>query len=431
MRSLTILCLLGATQTAYGIGIDLSQIYKNGFRVFAADANPTSSAVSPVTTSAAPAPASTGRPALQLPPPMPKKWPSVDQTNFITGDLLKDPLVQDALAYVQSVVPASLLSIAPSTYVSGSTVKYTADANANCYWPSNLCVRAAAGNGYQADVYTCPQPGTWGISFDDGPTVDPVTHDDSAAIRAQLDKMNIKGTFFVVGSNVIQNPQIVLDEYNDGHQIGVHTWTHHPLTSCTNEQIVAELKYAEAIVYNATGQIPYFFRPPYGDIDDRVRAIANALGYSVTIWDKDDLAADQTTTSVSVANKLINTATSTWFTNYTAGFISLSHDIDPFTSGVILSILQYVDANRATIKLNIEPVGTCVNKPWFRPLKNATATTTTSASASSTAAASASSSPSPTNGSNLVSGSASTFKGLGLQLVSAAAALAFGVAMNF
>ncbi|KAI9193535.1 uncharacterized protein BJ171DRAFT_635714 [Polychytrium aggregatum] len=334
------------------------------------------------------------RATLQIPPPMPAQWPSIDQTNFITGNLLTDPLVQDALAYVQSVVPASLLNIPPSTFVSGATVKYNSDVNANCYWPYNLCVRTAAGNGYQADVYTCPQPGTWGISFDDGPTVDPVTHDDSAAIRAQLDKMNIKGTFFVVGSNVIQNPQIVLDEYNDGHQIGVHTWTHHPLTACTNEQIVAEIKYAEAAIYNATGQVPNFFRPPYGDIDDRVRAIANALGYTVTIWSQDDLAADQDTTSAAIGQSLINSATSTWLSNSSASFVSLSHDITPFTSSVILGILQYVDANRASIKLNIQAVGS-------------TQATATSTASSTTPSASGAATVGPSSGSASGSSSAS------------------------
>ncbi|KAI9207873.1 uncharacterized protein BJ171DRAFT_578351 [Polychytrium aggregatum] len=312
---------------------------------------------------------------------MPAQWPSTDQSKFITGNLLADPLVQDALAYVQSVVPADLLSIPTSTYISLSTVKYNSDVAKNCYWPGTACVRSAPGNGYQADVYACPQTSTWGISFDDGPTVDLVNHQDSLAIRQQLDKMKIKGTFFVVGSNVIQNPQIVLDEYNDGQQIGVHTWTHHPLTTCTNEQIVAEIKYSEALIYNATGHVPKFFRPPYGDVDDRVRSIVNALGYSVTIWSKDDFAADQTTTSPSIAASLENTVISSWFAPNRPGFISLSHDISPFTSGVILSILQYVQQNRANISLNIVPIGTCMNMPWY---VDGSAITTTSKTAAAT-----------------------------------------------
>ncbi|KAI9202286.1 uncharacterized protein BJ171DRAFT_461443 [Polychytrium aggregatum] len=324
-------------------------------------------------------------PSLQIPPPMPKSWPPDDQQHFIPASFLADPLVQDALAYVQAVVPASILNIPVSTYVSGPTVKYLSDPVANCYWPANQCVRTTATANYKPDVFQCPQQSTWGISFDDGPTNDTVNHYDSIAIRAQLDKMKIKATFFIVGTNLIESPNIVLDEYNDGHQIGVHTWTHHPLTSCTNEQIVAEIKYTEALIYKTIGQVPNFFRPPYGDIDDRVRSILGALGYTITIWDKDDFAADQATTSTAIAQGLINNVTSQWLLPNQPGFVSLSHDITPFTSEVVLGYLKYIDANRASIPLTIEPVGTCVNQPWYR----SNSTSATSSASSSAAGASA------------------------------------------
>ncbi|KAI9208375.1 uncharacterized protein BJ171DRAFT_596152 [Polychytrium aggregatum] len=430
MRSLLIFSVLGAVQTAYGLGFDLSHINLGGFKIMAADSS------TPSATSSAAATVSTGQPVLQIPPPMPATWPSVDQSKFITGDLLKDPLVQEALAYVESVVPASLLNLPVSTYIKDSTVQYKSDPTAYCYWPYNLCVRSAPGNGYEADVYTCPQPGTWGLAFDDGPTIDPVSHNDSIAIHTQLDAMHVKGTFFIVGSNAIQNPQIILDEYNDGQQIGVHTWTHHPLTACTNEQIVAEIKYTEAIIYNATGQVPNFFRPPYGDIDDRVRAVLNALGYTITIWIEDDTAADQSSTSAALATKLINQATSTWFPNSSVSFVSLSHDIDPFTSGVVLGILEYVQQHRSEIKLNIEPVGTCVNKPWYRSgisgLQNATTTTASvSASRTGTSTLTSTNAASPTTaGSNLMSGALATSVYATLPLLaSATLILALGLAM--
>ncbi|RKO92976.1 hypothetical protein BDK51DRAFT_13140, partial [Blyttiomyces helicus] len=123
-------------------------------------------------------------------------------------------------------------------------------------------------------IVTCPQPNVWGITYDDGPIVStPANVSDTVDIRNHLDALGIKATFFIVGSNAIQNPAIINASLMGGHEIGVHTWTHHPMTSLTNQQIVAEIKYTEAQIYNATGVVPNLFRPPYGDIDDRVRAI--------------------------------------------------------------------------------------------------------------------------------------------------------------
>jgi peptidoglycan/xylan/chitin deacetylase (PgdA/CDA1 family) len=99
-----------------------------------------------------------------------------------------------------------------------------------------------------------------------------------------LDEKNISSTFFVVGSRVIERPQILVEEYMQGHEISAHTWSHHPLTSLTNEQIVAELGWTRKAIKAVLGVTPTTMRPPYGDIDDRVRAISLAMGMVPIIW---------------------------------------------------------------------------------------------------------------------------------------------------
>ena len=56
-----------------------------------------------------------------------------------------------------------------------------------------------------------------------------------------------------------------------------HTWSHTALTTQTNEQIVAELGWTREAIRQITGVSPTCMRPPYGDIDDRVRYIAGAM----------------------------------------------------------------------------------------------------------------------------------------------------------
>ncbi|KAI8813915.1 hypothetical protein BJ742DRAFT_384288 [Cladochytrium replicatum] len=319
-------------------------------------------------------------------PIIPAAFPSVDQTKMISGDLLTAEIVTKAMAIVNAAVPANLLAIPPSTYVSGSTVTYKADAASTCYWPSNQCIRRTAITGVPADVYTCPGSGQWGITYDDGPTNNN-GKDDTIAILAALAKQNAKATFFAVGSNVIQFPQILKQADNAGHQIAGHTWTHHPLTSLTNEQVVAELKYTEAVIYQAIGKVPAYFRPPYGDIDDRVRAIAGALGYTAVIWDKDSTDAD-VAESAANADTVFNIINQ-WITAPNAtGFVSLEHDISTFTSNIALRALDAIAAAKAagTFKYTLQPAATC-NGHAFYHFSNTTTTTTTTAAPTAVATA--------------------------------------------
>ena len=46
-----------------------------------------------------------------------------------------------------------------------------------------------------------------------------------------LEDKDLNATFFVVGSRVVSYPDILIAEYMAGHEISVHTWSHH--VSCT------------------------------------------------------------------------------------------------------------------------------------------------------------------------------------------------------
>lgn len=155
--------------------------------------------------------------ALILPPSIPAAWPSIDQSVMISGAFLNDPLVTNALTYVESVVSPRLLAIMPSSYILESTVTYGADPIANCYWPRGACARASDTADFKADVSSCPSENDWGLTYDDGPTVDPVASgNDTPGIRKALAAANLKATFFIVGSNAIRFPQEILNTYNVG-----------------------------------------------------------------------------------------------------------------------------------------------------------------------------------------------------------------------
>ena len=107
---------------------------------------------------------------------------------------------------------------------------------------------------------------------------------DSPRLYDVLKQHNTKATLFIVGSRAISYPETLKRAYNEGHQIAIHTWSHAKVTSLSNVQIVAELKWTEKAIFDIIGVSPIYWRPPYGDVDNRVRNIATQLGFKTSMW---------------------------------------------------------------------------------------------------------------------------------------------------
>jgi chitin deacetylase len=94
-------------------------------------------------------------------------------------------------------------------------------------------------------------------------------------------------THFVIGLNIIRYSRQFFTAFNvNQDDIAVHTWTHPHMTTLSNEDVVAQLAWTMELIHNSTGgHVPRFWRPPYGDTDARVSAIAKeVLGLTTIIW---------------------------------------------------------------------------------------------------------------------------------------------------
>lgn len=90
-----------------------------------------------------------------------------------------------------------------------------------------------------------------------------------------LQQNKTRATHFMIGRNIAQRPQAFLQAFNQGDDIAVHTWSHPYMTTLSDKAVVAELGWTMQIISDSTGgRVPKFFRPPYGDTDNRVRAIS-------------------------------------------------------------------------------------------------------------------------------------------------------------
>lgn len=131
------------------------------------------------------------------------------------------------------------------------------------------------------DVTICPEAKQFGMTFDDGPS------NNSILVLDALKQLNVKGTFCVLGSQVMIYPQVLKRMYAEGHTICAHTWSHKYLTSQTDEQIVAEFEFTLQAIQLVIGVRPTLARAPFGDIDDRVREVFRKMKLTNLLWNKD------------------------------------------------------------------------------------------------------------------------------------------------
>ncbi len=118
------------------------------------------------------------------------------------------------------------------------------------------------------------------LTFDDGPGP------QTAAIVRQLRAARAPATFFEIGRNVVQRPELAREEAAIG-VVGDHTWSHLPLTKLPAGAIRRQLVDARVAIVRATGFPVVLFRPPYGVDGERVNRIARRAGLLPVLWSVD------------------------------------------------------------------------------------------------------------------------------------------------
>ncbi|MFD8815231.1 bifunctional polysaccharide deacetylase/glycosyltransferase family 2 protein [Streptomyces sp. NPDC059627] len=126
-----------------------------------------------------------------------------------------------------------------------------------------------------------PKAGTIALTFDDGP--DPVW---TPRILDVLRRNHVHATFFVVGTQVVAHPELVRRIVAEGHQIGIHTFTHPDLSRLAPWQRSLELRETQLAVAGAADVTTALLRPPYSsesdaldDADWSVLKQADTAGY--------------------------------------------------------------------------------------------------------------------------------------------------------
>lgn len=105
------------------------------------------------------------------------------------------------------------------------------------------------------------------LTFDDGPSVRTM-----AEVLDLLAQYDAKATFFVIGRKINSGTTPVLQRaVNEGHEIANHSMDHVQMAELTDEEIMAQVEDCQKAVKDAVGVDMYYFRAPFGSIDDRMR----------------------------------------------------------------------------------------------------------------------------------------------------------------
>lgn len=192
---------------------------------------------------------------------------------------------------------------------------------------------------------TKPAPEPPGITLDwihvDGPYV-ALTFDDGPSGKLTpklLDLLaahHIKVTFFLIGENVAEHPEIVAREAREGHELANHSWSHPNFGKMSDESVRSQIRRTDDAIRSAAGINPTLLRPPYGSITARQKKWINQeFGYKIALWDVDPLDWKRPGPNV-VCNRIVK--------NTRAGSIVLVHDIHPGSIEAIPCVLNQLEA---------------------------------------------------------------------------------------
>ncbi len=122
------------------------------------------------------------------------------------------------------------------------------------------------------------------LTYDDGPGVGAV---GTPAILSLLEAHHARATFFVLGEEVHQRPEVLRAAARAGMEIENHGERHVHLPSLGDARLRGVIAQGADTIAKETGRRPRFLRPPFGAQSARVRSVAHALGERVVIWSVD------------------------------------------------------------------------------------------------------------------------------------------------
>jgi len=154
----------------------------------------------------------------------------------------------------------------------------------------------AEGMVFSGGRYIDPSKPMVALTFDDGPDVQV-----DGVLMDELEKVNGRSTFFVVGQRVEKFPEDIKNTVERGHEIGNHSYDHDiHLSSKGQDYIRNEFDKTDDAVEKAAGVRPALVRLPGGNISNDVKAVVKKplIFWSIDTEDWRSRDAEKTQNSI-------------------------------------------------------------------------------------------------------------------------------------
>lgn len=119
------------------------------------------------------------------------------------------------------------------------------------------------------------------LTFDDGPHPP-----ETERVLDVLRERGARATFFLIGSKVSGNEAVLRRMLEDGHALGLHTYSHagtFPLLSF--DKMLADVNEGKRAVERVSGKKISLFRPPFGVTNPTIAKVIRTLGLHTVGWD--------------------------------------------------------------------------------------------------------------------------------------------------
>lgn len=117
------------------------------------------------------------------------------------------------------------------------------------------------------------------LTFDDGP--DP---DSTPAFLDLLAERGVRATFFLLGRYAVEHPGLVSRIVEEGHELGVHGWTHRCVAWVGVRRLLGDLRTTRRVLERIAGEPVRWYRPPYGVLTTQALLVARRAGLQTVLW---------------------------------------------------------------------------------------------------------------------------------------------------
>lgn len=172
------------------------------------------------------------------------------------------------------------------------------------------------------------------LTFDDGP--DPT---NTIKVLDVLKAKEIKACFFILGENIKGNEAIIKRIYAEGHDIGLHSYTHPNFHKMKYEAIKSEITQNQDDLSAIIGYKPDLIRPPYGIITNDFLHVAQEMKLRIFTWSNDSEDWRTRNDPTTIVNNV--------FVKLKPGGIILMHDKTANKANSIKALPRIIDRLKA------------------------------------------------------------------------------------